>query len=159
MTNAASALALGGITFLLTVIWGGPLIRVMRRLKIGEQISIEGPQRHTMKLGTPTMGGWLFIIPVLLITGVLNLVSIASELNVFGNSILLPMLTLLLFALVGAWDDWLGIKRPRGVGGMRARWKFLLQGVIALGASLILKYGLKPPEMILPNYPEVIELG
>jgi len=42
---------------------------------------------------------------------------------------------------------------------MRARWKFLLQGVIALGASLILKYGLKPPEMILPNYPEVIELG
>jgi len=71
MTNAASALALGGITFLLTVIWGGPLIRIMRRLKIGEQISIEGPQRHTMKLGTPTMGGWLFIIPVLLITGVL----------------------------------------------------------------------------------------
>jgi len=122
MTNAASALALGGITFLLTVIWGGPLIRIMRRLKIGEQISIEGPQRHTMKLGTPTMGGWLFIIPVLLITGVLNLVSIASELNVFGNSILLPMITLLLFALVGAWDDWLGIKRPRGVGGMRARW-------------------------------------
>ncbi len=159
MTDAASALALGGITFLLTVIWGGPLIRVMRRLKIGEQISIEGPQRHTMKLGTPTMGGWLFIIPVLLITGVLNLVSIASELNVFGNSILLPMITLLLFALVGAWDDWLGIKRPRGVGGMRARWKFLLQGVIALGASLVLKYGLNPPEMILPNYPEVIELG
>ncbi|MCJ7825698.1 MAG: phospho-N-acetylmuramoyl-pentapeptide-transferase, partial [Anaerolineales bacterium] len=64
--NAASALALGGITFLLTVIWGGPLIRIMRLLKIGEQIRIEGPQRHTMKLGTPTMGGWLFIIPVLL---------------------------------------------------------------------------------------------
>ncbi len=34
MTHAASALALGGIKFLLVVIWGGPLIRIMRALKI-----------------------------------------------------------------------------------------------------------------------------
>ena len=38
MTEAASALALGGITFLLAVIWGGPLIRIMRTLNIGEQM-------------------------------------------------------------------------------------------------------------------------
>lgn len=159
MTETAMALSLGGITFLLTVIWGGPLIRIMRMLHIGEQIRIEGPQRHFTKLGTPTMGGWLFIIPVLVITGVLNLVSILSELSVFGNSILLPMLVMALFALIGAADDWLGIKRPRGVGGMRARWKILLQTIVALGAALILKYGLQPPEMILPNVPDVLHLG
>ncbi|MGD2161777.1 MAG: phospho-N-acetylmuramoyl-pentapeptide-transferase [Anaerolineales bacterium] len=159
MTQTAMALSLGGITFLLTVIWGGPLIRIMRMLKIGEQIRIEGPQRHFTKLGTPTMGGWLFIIPILLVTGVLNLVSILSELNVFGNSILLPLLTLILFAGVGALDDWLGIRRPRGIGGLRARWKFLLQTILAIGIALILKYGLQPPELILPNVPEVIDLG
>jgi phospho-N-acetylmuramoyl-pentapeptide-transferase len=159
MSQTAMALSLGGITFLLTVIWGGPLIRIMRMLGIGEQIRIEGPQRHFTKLGTPTMGGWLFILPVLLITGVLNLVSILSELNVLGNSILLPLLVMIAFAAVGTWDDWLGIRGRRRGEGMKGRWKFLLQTIIALVAALILKYGLKPPEMILPNFPEVIELG
>ena len=78
MNQIAFALPLGGITFLLAVIWGGPLIRIMRMLRIGEQIRIEGPQRHFTKLGTPTMGGWLFIIPVVVITGVLNLVSLVG---------------------------------------------------------------------------------
>ena len=159
MTQTAMALSLGGITFLLTVIWGGPLIRILRMLKIGEQIRIEGPQRHFTKLGTPTMGGWLFIIPILLVTGVLNLVSILSELNVFGNSILLPLLTMVLYAGIGALDDWLGIRRPRGIRGLRARWKFLLQTAVAIGLAFVLKYGLQPPELILPNVPEVIDLG
>ena len=159
MSQAAMALSLGGITFLLSVIWGGPLIRILRMLHIGEQIRIEGPQRHLTKLGTPTMGGWLFVIPILIITGVLNLVSILSELNVLGNSILLPMLVMLAYAGVGAWDDWLSIRGPRRGQGMRGRWKFLLQTIIALGAALILKYGLQPPELILPNLPVVIDLG
>ncbi len=159
MSQTALALSLGGITFLLSVIWGGPLVRILRILRIGEQIRIEGPQRHFTKLGTPTMGGWLFIIPVLLITGVLNLVSILSDLTVLGNSILLPMLVMLAYAAVGAWDDWLGVRGPRRGEGMKGRWKFLLQTIIALGAALILKYGLQPPELILPNVPETLDLG
>jgi phospho-N-acetylmuramoyl-pentapeptide-transferase len=159
MSQTALALSLGGITFLLSVIWGGPLVRILRILRIGEQIRIEGPQRHFTKLGTPTMGGWLFIIPVLLITGVLNLVSILSDLTVLGNSILLPMLVMLAYAAVGAWDDWLGVRGPQRGEGMKGRWKFLLQTIIALGAALILKYGLQPPELILPNVPETLDLG
>jgi phospho-N-acetylmuramoyl-pentapeptide-transferase len=42
---------------------------------------------------------------------------------------------------------------------MKGRWKFLLQTIIALGAALILKYGLQPPELILPNVPETLDLG
>jgi phospho-N-acetylmuramoyl-pentapeptide-transferase len=159
MSQTALALSLGGITFLLSVIWGGPLVRILRILRIGEQIRIEGPQRHFTKLGTPTMGGWLFIIPVLLITGVLNLVSILSDLTVLGNSILLPMLVMLAYAAIGAWDDWLGVRGPHRGEGMKGRWKFLLQTIIALGAALILKYGLQPPELILPNVPETLDLG
>jgi phospho-N-acetylmuramoyl-pentapeptide-transferase len=159
MNQIAFALPLGGITFLLAVIWGGPLIRVMRMLRIGEQIRIEGPQRHFTKLGTPTMGGWLFIIPVVVITGVLNLVSLVGELNVLGNSILLPLIVLLAFALLGAVDDWLSLRGQKRGEGIRGRYKFLIQLLIALGAALVLKYGLKPPEMVIPNIPENIELG
>ena len=159
MTEAAAALSLGGITFLLTVIWGGPLIRVLRLLKVGKAIRIEGPQRHFTKLGTPTMGGWLFIIPVLLITGVLNLVTIMSDVEVLGRSILLPLGVLLGFALLGALDDWLGIQEGHRGEGLRGRWKFVGQLVLALGAAFALKYVLQAPELFLPNVPGEISLG
>jgi len=159
LTQAAAALSLGGITFLLTVIWGGPFIQVLRNLKIGKQIRIEGPQRHFTKLGTPTMGGWLFVIPVLLITGMLNLVSIVSELTVLGRSVLLPMAVMFAFALLGAVDDWLGVRGGRRGEGLRGRWKFLAQTVLALGAALALKYLLDAPELFLPNVPGEIQIG
>ncbi len=53
----AFALTLGGVTFLLAVIWGGPLIEIMRRFNLGKKIRIEGPQTHLQKMGTPAMGG------------------------------------------------------------------------------------------------------
>ena len=90
MSQAAMALTLGGISFLLTVIWGGPFIRILHLLKIGKQIRIEGPERHITKLGTPTMGGFMIVIPILIITGVLNLVTLVSPLDVIGRSILFP---------------------------------------------------------------------
>ncbi|MBM3121162.1 MAG: phospho-N-acetylmuramoyl-pentapeptide-transferase [Chloroflexi bacterium] len=159
MSDASVALTLAGLTYLLSVIWGGPLVQVLRILKIGKQIRIEGPQRHITKLGTPTMGGWLFIIPVVLITGTLNLVSIVTELDVLGLSILLPLVVLLAFAVLGAWDDWKGVRGVRRGEGLRARSKFLWQILLAVGAALALKYGLQVPELYLPNYPEEIKLG
>ena len=159
MTETALALVLGGFTFMITVIWGGPLIRVLRILKLGQQIRIEAPSRHITKLGTPTMGGWLVVIPVLMVTGSLNIVSILGPLAVLGRSIMLPIFVLLANALLGTWDDWKGI-RGRVLGeGLRARAKFLWQVLIALVAALVLRYGLDAPNMFLPNYPEEISLG
>lgn len=162
MSETSMALSLGAIAFLLSVIWGGPLIRVLRMLNVGQQIRIEGPRRHHIKLGTPTMGGWMFVIPVVLITGVLNVVSILSDLTVLGNSILLPLLTMIAFTALGAWDDWLNIrsqKSGRAVMGLRGRTKFLIQLLIGLAVALILRYGLDAPSLILPNVPDVIDLG
>lgn len=159
MSETAMALSLGGVSFLLTVIWGGPLIRILHMLKIGKQIRIEGPERHITKLGTPTMGGWMVVIPVLFITGVLNLVSLVSPLDVIGRSILLPLLVMLAYAVLGALDDWQGVRGPLRGLGMRARWKFLWQVVIAVGAALVLVYGLDAPHLFLPSYPDVIDLG
>jgi phospho-N-acetylmuramoyl-pentapeptide-transferase len=158
MSQIAMALALSGITFLLTVIWGAPMIRILRMLRIGKQIRIEGPQRHFVKLGTPTMGGWLVVTSVLLVTGVLNLASILPELDVFGNSILLPLMTMLAFAFLGALDDWRGV-RSSHKEGIRARWKFPAQAVIAIGVALVLKYGLDAPDLYIPVYLGEIELG
>ena len=55
------ALTLGGVTFLLAVIWGSPFIEMMRRLRLGKNIRVEGPESHRVKAGTPAMGGLLIV--------------------------------------------------------------------------------------------------
>ncbi|HRJ41147.1 MAG TPA: phospho-N-acetylmuramoyl-pentapeptide-transferase, partial [Caldilineaceae bacterium] len=108
-------LTLGTISFFIAVVWGRPLIRLLKRWKIGKQIRIEGPGSHLVKTGTPTMGGVLFVLPVLLITGVLNLAELAGF-SFVGQSTLLLFFCVATYALLGAVDDWQGIKGIRGRG-------------------------------------------
>ena len=67
-TEGIFSLSLASITFAMTVIWGGPLLVILRRLRVGKRIRVDGPQTHFSKMGTPTMGGLLVIAPVLVIT-------------------------------------------------------------------------------------------
>ena len=151
------SLTLASITFIMTVIWGGPLLEILRRLRIGKQIRVDGPQTHFSKLGTPTMGGLLVIAPVLVITAVLNLVSLVKV--VTGPSILLPLSVLIGFAVLGIWDDWYGLRNVRSGEGIRARYKFFVQVVIALGAVLVLYYGFDIHSVALPGFPRKVDIG
>ncbi|MGE5602530.1 MAG: hypothetical protein ACM30E_05740, partial [Nitrososphaerales archaeon] len=126
------ALALATVSFLLAVVWGRPFINLLKKRGIGKQIRIEGPSGHQTKMGTPTMGGFLFLVPVFFITVVLNLANLLSGvgwgkaiLRIFnfaegspliGKSILLPLLVLIGFSLLGARDDWAGIRGKRSDG-------------------------------------------
>ena len=161
MNDNALVLSLAGFSFIMTVIWGGPLIRVLRHFKVGKLIRIEGPERHMAKMGTPTMGGVMIILPVVLLTVLLNFVSIMGimERRTLGSSILLPVLVLVAYGMLGAIDDWEGIRGKRVVEGMRARTKFIIQVVLALIIATALKYLLRSPEMFLPGIPAEIELG
>jgi len=158
MRDAAFALTLGGITFLLTVIWGEPLIAILRHFKIGKQIRIDGPQTHLAKMGTPTMGGLMIIIPVLLISALLNIVGLVHGTSA-GRSALLPLAVLTLFTLLGAWDDWLGLSGVRRGEGMRGHQLFMWQCVIALSAALALYFVLDIHVMFLPSVPFPFDLG
>lgn len=159
MIQAPLALALAGFSFMLTVIWGTPLLRVLRHFKAGKQIRVEGPQRHYSKLGTPTMGGVMIVVPVVLITVLLNASSLIGF-SVLGRSVLLPMGVLVFYALLGAVDDWEGLRGRRKRGeGMRGRTKFFLQVLFALITAVGLKYFLDVPEMFLPGSKGEVELG
>ena len=72
MSDSTLILSLAGFAFMMTVIWGGPLIRILKHFKVGKIIRVEEPSRHFTKMGTPTMGGIMIILPVLLITVLLN---------------------------------------------------------------------------------------
>ena len=150
MIEGALALSLAAFSFMLTVIWGGPFLRVLRALKMGESIRIDGPQSHFSKLGTPTMGGLLIILPVTLLTLLLNMASLVG-INVLGRSIFLPLGTLVLFAILGSMDDWQKLRGKRKVEkGMRARTKFVIQWVWAITIAFGLRYVLDAPEMYVP---------
>ena len=158
MNDTALALSLAGLVFMMTVIWGGPLLRILRHFRIGKQIRVDEPGKHFSKMGTPTMGGVMFIIPVVLITVLLNAASLIG-MKILGQSVLVPLIAMLGFALLGAIDDWEGIHGKRRGEGMRIRTKFAAQVVLGIGIALVLKYLLKVPELFLPGVSDEIPLG
>lgn len=158
MTDTSLAMALSGLSFMLAVIWGEPLLRILRNFKIGKIIRIEEPDRHINKMGTPTMGGVMVILPVALLTILMNAASLLGV-TVLGRSILLPLLVLLAYGLLGAVDDWEGIRGPRRGLGMRARTKFIIQVILAVAIAFALKYLLGVPEMYWPGWKGAISLG
>jgi phospho-N-acetylmuramoyl-pentapeptide-transferase len=158
MIGNSSALVLAGLSFLLTVIWGGPLIRILRRLEIGDSIRLEAPQRHSIKVGTPTMGGVMFILPVLLVTILLNAVPLIG-LSGVGRSVLVPMGAMIAFGLLGSIDDFRKLSQRIIGEGLRARQKILIQIAIAAGLAYALHDILSVPDMFLPGFRIEFDLG
>ncbi len=160
MKQVALALSLAGLAFIMTVIWGGPLLRILRHFRIGKIIRVEEPTRHAVKMGTPTMGGVMFILPVLLLTVMLNAVSlIGFAQSGVGRSVLVPMLVMVAYGVLGAIDDWEGVRGKRRGEGMRARTKFLFQVILGVGTAWVLKYLLGVPDMFVPGIRGFFDLG
>lgn len=156
------ALSLGAITFLLTAIWGGPFVEILRRLRLGKQIRETGPQTHLAKMGTPTMGGVLILVPVVLIALGLNLARLVQE-TVTGSSILLPLFVLLGFGVLGAIDDLEGVRGARERGeGMRARTKLAFQLLLAVIAAVLMAFaggGFQNANgVFIPLYPTFVKI-
>jgi phospho-N-acetylmuramoyl-pentapeptide-transferase len=158
MNDTSLALSLAGLAFMMTVIWGGPLLRIMQHFKMGKQIRVEEPGKHFLKMGTPTMGGLMIILPVALITVLLNAASLIG-MKVLGKSVLVPLAAILGFGFLGALDDWQGIHGKRKGAGMRIRTKLLAQVVLALLLAGVLRYILGVPDLYIPGIRFEIELG
>ncbi len=160
MRQSAFVLSLAGLAFVMTVIWGGPLLRILRHFRIGKIIRVEEPTHHAVKMGTPTMGGVLFILPVLLLTMLLNAVSlIGFSQSGLGRSVLLPLIVMVAYGALGAIDDWQGLRGKRKGEGMRARTKFLFQVILGVGTAWTLKYLLGIPDMFVPGIKGFFDLG
>lgn len=136
----SEALVQGSIAFLITVIWGGWLVRFLRRRGIGKKIRQEGPESHLQKAGTPTMGGVMVVVTVAIVTLLLNL-------RGGRYSMLLPAGVILGCGLLGAVDDLVNLVGRRG-RGLQARVKFAWLFGIALAAA----YMLYSPDYLGPQH-------
>jgi phospho-N-acetylmuramoyl-pentapeptide-transferase len=158
MNETTLVLTLSTFSFMMTVIWGGPLLRILRHFRIGKLIRVEEPGSHITKMDTPTMGGVMIILPVALITLLLNAAKLVG-LTVLGRSVILPLVVMVSFGILGSIDDWEGIRGARRALGMRARTKFLFQVILALAAAFALEYLLDSPEMFWPGVAGELSLG
>ena len=155
----AYALTLGAIAFLLAVMWGKPLISILKLKSAGKKIRLDGPTTHQVKIGTPTMGGLMIIVPVLLITGALNIANLFGR-TMIGRSITVPMAAMFLFGLLGIVDDIAGLRGKKRVGeGLLARTKFLWQFIIAIPIAVVIYFVLDIHSVALPGLAEKIDLG
>ena len=155
------------VACLVAILSGRPLIRLLKRWRIGKQIRIEGPSTHQIKTGTPTMGGVMFVAPVLLmITGMYVYTRVAARVGfdfggvvLIGKSLVMPMAVMLLYAILGAIDDYMGVRGERRGEGMRGRTKAVIQLIIAVIAAVVMNQYLKISKMGVPGLATPIELG
>ena len=152
------ALLLASISFVLAVVWGPLLIKLLRRFRIGKRIRIDGPRGHQTKLGTPTMGGLMIVVPVLLITLALNIYNLVGQ-TVIGLSILVPLGVMLAFAVLGAIDDIAGVRGMRRGEGFSARQKIVWEIGITLAIALVLHFGLDLRSVAVPGIAAKIDIG
>lgn len=120
---------LGALVSFVTVLVVGPYtIKILHRLKFGQSIRSEGPQTHLKKAGTPTMGGLMILVA--LIIGIL----VIGKLN--PEVIFLLSLTLG-FGIIGLIDDLIIVITKRNLG-LTARQKLFAQIVLAAVAAVFL---------------------
>ncbi|MBQ7583887.1 MAG: phospho-N-acetylmuramoyl-pentapeptide-transferase [Lachnospiraceae bacterium] len=105
------------ISFVLTVICGKLFLPLLIKLKAAQTEREDGPASHKKKNGTPTMGGFIFLIPWVIVTAF----------YIPTHRSIIPVFTaVILFALVGFADDYLKVVRHHNLG-LRAWQKFLMQ--------------------------------
>lgn len=131
----------GGLSFIITVILSLCIIPYLKKLKIGQVVRSDGPKTHLGKSGTPTMGGIMMLISILLI-----LIIAAFKYPV----LILPIILILGFGIVGFIDDRKKLVEHSS-DGISAKMKMLLLFVFSalfiLAYMLVFKLG---ADIVLP---------
>nr|HPJ76926.1 hypothetical protein [Clostridia bacterium] len=118
------------VTFVLTVILGILMLPVLKKMKIGQVVRDDGPKEHLKKTGTPTMGGIIFIIPILACTLFVG----------WKDPLVLASCALILVSsIVGFIDDFLKI-RKKNKDGLKPIFKTIFFIVISLLYAIFIVY-------------------
>lgn len=108
----------------------GPLvIERLTHYQIGQSVRADGPESHLSKAGTPTMGGALILIVILITTLLWG--------DLTNRYVWTVLLVTMAFGAIGWVDDYLKISRKNS-RGLIARWKYLFQSIVGLSAVIFL---------------------
>ena len=119
------------IAFAVTAAIGMPVIHWLRKMKFGQKILEIGPKWHMNKQNIPTMGGFMFMIGI--VVSMLVMSMLTGSISGGGHEVsnfFAVLLIALAYGLVGMIDDWAKIKKKQNAG-LTPMQKLLLQIVVA----------------------------
>ncbi|MGI5308321.1 phospho-N-acetylmuramoyl-pentapeptide-transferase [Rheinheimera sp. WS51] len=146
---------LGILTSLLISLYFGPkLIAYLQKMQIGQIVRNDGPESHFSKRGTPTMGGILILLSVL--------ISTLLWANLSNKYVWVVLFVLVSFGTVGFIDDYRKVIR-KDPNGLIARWKYFWQSVFAIMTAFFLYLTAERPAetaLLVPFFKDVMpQLG
>lgn len=160
--SVSSQLSLGRLVFLnslmpflfmiiATLITAFILLPILRRLNVGQQVRDDGPKSHEKKSGTPTFGGIMFILPLLLFGVFFPLMPINEFLLIEGHMTQMTVMAVFtsLIGVVGFIDDYIKVRKNKK--GLSPSLKsVLLLSVIILYTLYYLYFSGEQPFFFLP---------
>lgn len=135
------------LALIISTVLGGRIIRMLQRLQIGESIRDLGLEGQLSKKGTPTMGGVIIILAILV-----PVLLFARLDNIY---ILLMLLTTVLMGMLGFLDDYIKVFR-KNKEGLPGRYKIVGQVVLGLIVGLTLYMS---PAVVIKENSEIIREG
>ena len=138
------------ISFLIVVILGPIFIPMLTKFKFGQTVRDDGPKTHLAKNGTPTLGGILMIVAIL-ITGLTR--------SKVGPDMVIGLICIFGFGLIGFIDDFIIIKKRRSLG-LKPWQKIVMQFGLALYvANYQYTVSASAPQLMVPFTDIAINLG
>lgn len=136
--------------FLISLLLGPKLIRSLSYHQLGQPIRGDGPQTHLNKAGTPTMGGALILIAIVLTT--------LLWVNLNNQLIWIVLTAIVGFGLIGFADDYLKLILKNSKG-LIPRWKYFWQSLLGLGIAIILYRSAQLPietQLVIPFFKNLL---
>ena len=135
---------------IISFVVGPVMIRKLTQYKVGQSVRDDGPQTHLIKAGTPTMGGALILVAIV--------ISTLLWADLTNRYVWVVLIVTLGFGIVGWVDDWRKVvyRNPKGLS---AREKYFWQTVLGFGAAFYLFHTATLPSettLIFPFFKHVM---
>ena len=137
------------VAFVVALGMGFVIIPMLRKLKAGQHVRDDGPQTHLKKEGTPTMGGIIMVIAII----------VSSVIFMRGDVfyIVLSIISMLLFTAVGFIDDSMKLFKKRSLG-LRAYQKIIFQVIFSVIIAYV-AYKTVGSQLAIPFTDDFVDLG
>lgn len=138
------------VSFLIALFLGPVIIPILKRLKVGQSIREEGPKSHYKKSGTPTMGGIIIILAVI--------ISVFTS-GYHTKEIWSVLFFMIAFGFIGFIDDYIKVVLKRNLG-LKAYQKIICQFIFAFMLAWYgSRYSVHGTKLVIPFANAYIDLG
>ncbi|MBM7705326.1 phospho-N-acetylmuramoyl-pentapeptide-transferase [Chryseomicrobium aureum] len=139
--------------FMISALLAPIFIPYLRRMKFGQSIREEGPQSHMKKAGTPTMGGLIFLVAIVVTT-----LGISYFTDTLTTQTVVLLLVLVGFGVLGFLDDFIKVVMKRNLG-LTSLQKLIGQIVFSIAAYFLLQLGPFDTSIAIPFTSWSIDFG